>query len=116
MPMPYVIEIDAVNGPCYLCEDIGGDLGRTSLIEHADVFGNRKEAMDNLKAVQRMYPKRKFDIREVNLHKIDGAIIAPDITARSNQPCGSEACFHFIEPTGSCGKNRIGYLACMGEK
>lgn len=61
----YVIEIDAVNGPCWLAEDNDGDHGRTMRIEFADRFATYNEAIETWHAVRRRYPNRQYDIRQL---------------------------------------------------
>ena len=59
----YVIEIDAVNGPCWV-EIGGGDPERTHDIKRAELYATEHEAMENAHAFRRKYPERKFTVRK----------------------------------------------------
>lgn len=56
----YVIEIEAVNGPCYLNQDLEGDPGRTHNIAKAERFSTENEAKETLAAVRKKYPTRSY--------------------------------------------------------
>lgn len=61
----YVIEIEAVNGPCYLSEDVPGDPGRKLEVGLADRFATQNEAFENLNAVRGRYPTRRYTIKRI---------------------------------------------------
>lgn len=58
----FVIEIDAVNGPCWVATG-AGDPERTHNIEAAEVYATEVEANENAHAFRRKYPTRKFSVR-----------------------------------------------------
>jgi hypothetical protein len=59
-PPDWVIEIESVNGPCYVNEDLEGDPGRTCDLAHAERYATENEARENYHALCRKYPNRKF--------------------------------------------------------
>jgi hypothetical protein len=59
----WVIEIDAVGGPCYVNEEIDGDPGRAYDINHAERYATENEARENMNAIRHKYPKRNYRIR-----------------------------------------------------
>ena len=56
----WVIEIEAVNGPCYVNECMDGDPGRTCDITRAERYATENEAVENYHALRRKYPNREF--------------------------------------------------------
>ena len=56
----WVIEIESVNGPCYVNEDMDGDPGRTHDPAKAERYATENEAQENYSALCRKYPGRKF--------------------------------------------------------
>ena len=56
----WVIEIESVNGPCWVNEGIEGDPGRTHELSHAERYATENEAQENYFALCRKYPNRKF--------------------------------------------------------
>jgi hypothetical protein len=60
--MDYVIEMDAVGGPCWVATG-GGDPERTHNIAQAERYATEREAMENAEAFRRKYPARKFIVR-----------------------------------------------------
>ena len=60
MSPDWVIEIEAVNGPCWVREDWEGDPGRTHDITQAGRYATENEAQENYFALCRKYPNRKF--------------------------------------------------------
>lgn len=63
--MDYLIEIEAVNGPCWVNEEMDGDPGRTCRIENAERYCTRNEANENMNAIRRKYPNRSYKVVEV---------------------------------------------------
>lgn len=63
MSPDWVIEIDAVNGPCFVNECMEGDPGRTHDIDKAERYSTEREARENMYAIQSKYPKRKYALR-----------------------------------------------------
>lgn len=61
----YVIQMDAVNGPCWVTSG-GGDPERTHRIEFAERHVTRYEAFENASAFRRQFPARKFDVRALD--------------------------------------------------
>jgi hypothetical protein len=61
--MDYVIEIEAIGGPCWVATG-GGDPERTHNIDAAEVYATEREAMDNAWAFRAKYPTRKFVVRQ----------------------------------------------------
>lgn len=58
----YVIEIDSIGGPCYVNGDMEGDPGRTHDINQAERYSTENEARENMGAIRRKYPNRKYSI------------------------------------------------------
>ena len=58
----YVIEIDAVGGPCWVATG-GGDPEQTHRIECAEIYATEHEAIENAQTFRYKYPKRKFSVR-----------------------------------------------------
>lgn len=58
----YVIEIDAVGGPCWVASG-GGDPERTHCIDHAETYATEREAIENAAAFRSKYPARRFAVR-----------------------------------------------------
>ncbi len=59
----WVIEIDAVNGPCFVNETMDGDPGHTHDIKKAERYATEREAFENMMAIWRKYPNRKYRCR-----------------------------------------------------
>ena len=59
--MDYVIEIDAVGGPCWVAAG-GGEPGRTHRVEHAEVYETENLALENAHTFRLKYPSRKFSV------------------------------------------------------
>lgn len=55
----YVIEMDAVGGPCWVATG-GGDPERTHRLDHAEVYATEREAAENAEAFRRKHPGRRF--------------------------------------------------------
>ena len=64
MKPDYVIEVDAVNGPCWVAVG-GGDPERTTRLEHAEHYATEREAIENANAFRRQHPARKFAVRQL---------------------------------------------------
>lgn len=64
MKPDYVIEIDAVNGPCWVATG-AGDPERTMRIECAERYATEREAVENAQAFRRSHPSRKFVVRQL---------------------------------------------------
>lgn len=62
MSTDFVIEMDAVGGPCWVTAG-GGDPERTTCIECAERYATRNEADENARAFRRKYPDRTFTVR-----------------------------------------------------
>jgi hypothetical protein len=60
MSTDFVIEIEAVNGPCYVNESMDGDPGRTRDIAKAERYATENEARENYFALCRRYPNLKL--------------------------------------------------------
>lgn len=66
-PIPdWVIKIEAVNGDCYVNESIQGDPGRTTDIGQAERYATESEARENMNAVRKKYPSRRYAIIPVD--------------------------------------------------
>lgn len=61
----WVIEVEAIGGPCYVNQSIDGDPGRTHNLEQAERFATENEARENRDAIARKYPQRHFTISPV---------------------------------------------------
>lgn len=59
----WVIEIESANGPCWVNETLDGDPGRTCNIAMAERYATRNEAFENMFAIMRKYPNRKYSIK-----------------------------------------------------
>lgn len=63
-PTDFVIKIDAPS-TCYVDFDAEGDPGRTARLQHATKFSTENEARENLMAMCRQFPKRKFSAHRI---------------------------------------------------
>jgi hypothetical protein len=59
----WIIEIESVNGPCYVNEGLEGDPGRTCNLADAERYATENEARENMSAIRRKYPHRKYSTR-----------------------------------------------------
>lgn len=62
----WVIEIEAIGGPCYANETMDGDPGRTHDITKAEHYATENEARENMNAIRRKYPNRRYQIRPLD--------------------------------------------------
>lgn len=65
MSPDWVIEIEAVNGPCYVNECMDGDPGRTCDLAQAERYATENEARENAWALYCKYPNRKFTAKRL---------------------------------------------------
>lgn len=59
----WVIEMEAVNGPCYVNECLQGDPGHTMDIKQAERYATENEACENMQAIRSNYPARRYAVR-----------------------------------------------------
>ena len=60
MTHDWVIQIEAVNGPCYVVDDESGDPGRTHNIDKATRYETENLVREVCTTFRMKYPTRKF--------------------------------------------------------
>lgn len=60
----WVIQIEAVGGPCWV-DGSEGDPGRTCNILKAEHYSTENEARENMTAIRRQYPNRRYTIEPI---------------------------------------------------
>lgn len=61
----WVIEIESVGAPLYVNECIEGAPGRTCDIANAERYSTENEASENVNAIRKKYPNRRYRIRQL---------------------------------------------------
>lgn len=66
MSPDWVIEIESVNGPCWINETMEGDPGRTCDLAKAERYATENEARENMNAIRRKFPSRRYSIKALD--------------------------------------------------